>query len=172
MLKNGKNTVVLFSCCVLGVLIGVAIDHFVYVESNPDLIVDDQATSGHEADSIIDSSVPHWTIDDPDRPAISCDHDLIDFGIVKPSGQLQRDFYITNSGLSPLHIVEVVSSCGCTLAEPEEKILMPGGSTMIKLEVTPTFKPGVHNMSVAIRSNDPANSVLTLEIRIEVSEAT
>ncbi|TLS76368.1 DUF1573 domain-containing protein [Mariprofundus erugo] len=42
---------------------------------------------------------------------------------------------VRNAGDQMASIVDVTTSCGCTVAEPEERLLMPGGFTRIRLTI-------------------------------------
>ncbi|MFQ5519644.1 MAG: DUF1573 domain-containing protein [Mariprofundus sp.] len=59
----------------------------------------------------------------------------IDLGTVKEGEEVVVFLLVRNSGDAMAQIVDVQTSWGCSVAEPEESLLMPGGFTRIKLVI-------------------------------------
>ncbi|MDQ6982108.1 MAG: DUF1573 domain-containing protein [Mariprofundus sp.] len=68
--------------------------------------------------------------------------DHVDLGVVKEGDEAIGFLRVRNSGDSMANIVSVETSCGCTVAEPEQRLLMPGGFTRIKVVVDTFAKQG------------------------------
>jgi len=68
--------------------------------------------------------------------------DHVDFGTVKEGEEAIGFFRVRNSGDSMANIVSVEASCGCTAVEPEQRMLIPGGFTRIKVVVDTFAKQG------------------------------
>ncbi len=59
----------------------------------------------------------------------------VDMGAVKEGEEAVVYLRVRNSGDSMQQIADVQTSCGCSVAEPEERLLMPGGFTRIKVVI-------------------------------------
>jgi cytochrome c5 len=68
--------------------------------------------------------------------------DHVDLGAVKEGEEAIGFLRVRNSGDSMVNIVSVEASCGCTAAEPEQRLLTPGGFTRIKVVVDTFAKQG------------------------------
>jgi len=68
--------------------------------------------------------------------------DHVDIGTVKEGDEAVGFLRVRNAGDSMAHIVAVETSCGCSVAEPEQRLLMPGGFTRIKVVVDTFAKQG------------------------------
>lgn len=99
-----------------------------------------------------------------ENPKLVCDEPLKDFGTVVKGEEVFHTFEIKNEGNANLTILDVRSSCGCTIAEAD-KVIKPGqiGKVKIKLE-TKDFK-GPITKDITIVSNDPENPQLKLFLK-------
>jgi len=61
--------------------------------------------------------------------------DHINMGSVQEGAQAVVFLRVRNSGGQLENIVMVTTSCGCSVAEPEQNLLMPGGFTRVKVTV-------------------------------------
>lgn len=68
--------------------------------------------------------------------------DHVDIGMVKEGEDATGFLRVRNAGDSMANIVSVETSCGCSVAEPEQRLLMPGGFTRIKVVVDTFAKQG------------------------------
>ena len=102
----------------------------------------------------------------PQRPpTIHFEAPVHDFGEVLKGNIVRHDFLVKNTGFSPLEINKVKPTCGCTLAGDWPKLLQPGESGIIPIQVkTDTFR-GPITKSVRVESNDPKKGVTLLQIK-------
>ncbi len=111
-------------------------------------------------------------------PAIEINEKSHDFGIVRYGDISEHTFKVTNMGTEDLEILKISTSCGCTKASVanSDKTISPGES----VEMTVTFDPAVHkddsdlgNLQriVYVRTNDPANEEVEVEITATVLKA-
>jgi hypothetical protein len=102
-------------------------------------------------------------------PRIAVEPQAFDFGPSLPQKTLTKEFTIRNFGSQDLVIAGVSTSCGCTAALLDEKakVLKPGGSAPLKVELRTPSAPGRLTKFVLIRSNDPARA--TLELKVEAT---
>ncbi|MDX8405165.1 MAG: DUF1573 domain-containing protein [Mariprofundus sp.] len=81
----------------------------------------------------------HESVEDnnPNRPESNLvfEPDHIDVGSLQEGEAAVVYLRVRNAGDQMGSIVSVTTSCGCTVAEPEQKLLMPGGFTRIKVAV-------------------------------------
>jgi len=66
----------------------------------------------------------------------------IDLGSVKEGEDATGFLRVRNAGDRMANIVAVETSCGCSVAEPEQRLLMPGDFTRIKIVVDTFAKQG------------------------------
>lgn len=90
-------------------------------------------------------------------------------GVIQKGQKVEYAFEIRNSGKAPLQILEAKPGCGCTVAEYDKEIA-PGKSGRIKAVMdTSTFSYGEQGKSITVRSNDPVQPSVTLQLRAVVS---
>jgi len=70
---------------------------------------------------------------EPSQLVFEPDH--VDGGSVKEGDKAVVYLRVRNAGNQMENIVAVNTSCGCSVAEPEQSLLMPGGFTRIKVTV-------------------------------------
>lgn len=61
--------------------------------------------------------------------------DVVDMGTVKEGDEAVAWLRVRNAGDTMQQIVDVQTSCGCSVAEPEVALLMPGDFTRIKVVI-------------------------------------
>ena len=95
-------------------------------------------------------------------PKIAIDEDNYDFGTIVEGAIVSHDFFITNEGTENLVIIKVSASCGCTVAKPQDEVLEPGESTMMKVTFNSAHKRGNRKNYVTIYTNDKNNKRYTI----------
>ena len=82
-----------------------------------------------------------------------------DFGeIDENGGSVSYTFEFLNEGNSPLVILSVKPSCGCTTPNWSKKPISPGNKGFIVAQYDPKGRPGVFRKSLAVISNSETNS--------------
>ncbi len=106
-------------------------------------------------------------------PEIAITPSSYDFGRVKYGEVAAYVFEIKNTGAAPLEISEISTSCSCTQAFLENRVIAPGGSENMKV----TFNPAVHKddtdlgkvkRTVYLKINDPRNPEPFVSISADV----
>lgn len=92
----------------------------------------------------------------------------IDFGKQPKSKSLTKSIVIKNTGKADLNIESVQPSCGCTTVDAPPKVVAPGKSAAIKLKIDTGQSPGSHTKSVTIKTNDPVQPVVQVELTFTV----
>ena len=103
----------------------------------------------------------------PGAPRIAVEPAAFDFGRVVPQRTLHRQFSVRNFGSADLDIERVTTSCGCTAALLDHKVVKPGGSAALRVSFETRNYTGKVTRSVLIKSNDPARP--TLELKLEAT---
>lgn len=92
-----------------------------------------------------------------------------DFGtILETDGRVSHTFTGENRGDRPLVILDVVTTCGCTVPEFSRKPITPGGKTQITVTFDPTNRPGTFTKELGVYSTD-RRKIATLTIRGNVT---
>ena len=104
-------------------------------------------------------------------PRIAVEPTSQDLGEV-PQKILNLTYTVRNQGGSPLHINKVSTSCDCTKAEVERKVIPPGESTPLRVTLDPTDDNLYGNILrvIYIRSNDPAKPETEVEFRVTIQK--
>jgi Protein of unknown function (DUF1573) len=91
-----------------------------------------------------------------------------DFGKALQNKTLTKEFSIRNFGSVDLKIDNVTTSCGCTAAIPGEKVIKPGGSTPLHVELQTRSAVGKIERTILVRSDDPSTSVFEVKVKADV----
>jgi Protein of unknown function (DUF1573) len=97
-------------------------------------------------------------------PRLAVEPESFDFGKALQNKTLTKEFSIRNFGTEDLIIENVATTCGCTAALVDNKIVKPGGSAPMRVELQTRTASGKLERSVIIRSNDPRK---TLEVKVQ-----
>jgi hypothetical protein len=98
-------------------------------------------------------------------PRIAVEPPTFDFGKAQQEKTLEKEFRIRNLGAADLVIEEVVTTCGCTVAEGYAKVVKPGASTPLRVKLQTRNSSGKLARSVLVKSNDPSGR--PVEIKVE-----
>lgn len=92
-----------------------------------------------------------------------------DFGsILETDGRVSHTFTGQNVGKEPLVILDVVTTCGCTVPEFSKQPLLPGQKTEITVSYDPANRPGIFNKELWVYSSE-RKRIATLRIRGNVT---
>lgn len=92
-----------------------------------------------------------------------------DFGTIREAdGRVSHTFTGVNRGDKPLVILDVVTSCGCTVPQFTRKPVLPGGKTAITVTFDPANRPGSFTKELGVYSSD-REKIATLTIRGNVA---
>jgi hypothetical protein len=103
------------------------------------------------------------------QPDIEFETTSKDFGVTTPGKKLHHDFLFTNQGNRPLIIDSVQSSCGCTAAILSATTIPAGATDIISVTMT-TASTTTMKKYVTVRSNDPDNPSVNLEVLATVQQ--
>ncbi len=99
-------------------------------------------------------------------PQISFAQMKYDFGKVRKGEKVATAFHFKNTGMKPLQILQVQTTCGCTVTEWSKLIIPPNGTSEISVIFDTTVKDmmGSQTKSLLVITNAKNKEVLlTLE---------
>lgn len=99
-----------------------------------------------------------------EKPFISFDNTVFDFGTIYEGKTAEHEFIFTNTGKVPLILNSVTPGCGCTTPEWPREPIMPGKSAKIKAIYNPGSYKGSFSKGITVMSNaSNANIQLTIK---------
>jgi hypothetical protein len=104
-------------------------------------------------------------------PRIRVEPESFDFGKAAQNKTLRKEFSIRNFGNEDLRIESVSTTCGCTAALMESKVVKPGGSTPLRVSLETRAYKGRVQRSVMVRSNDPRADLVEVKVEATVEES-
>jgi hypothetical protein len=104
-----------------------------------------------------------------DGPRIAVEPEAFDFGQTLQNKTVTKEFAVRNLGGADLVLQEVTTTCGCTAALPEAKLIKPGGQTPLRVSVETRSALGHVDRFVTIRSNDATRSLLQIKLSFTVT---
>jgi hypothetical protein len=128
-----------------------------------------------------------YSAENSDRPKVEVSGTFFDLGEMKVSDVGKKDFELKNTGTKPLQILNINSSCGCTVGQliyqgNESKEygmhaqsgyvaeVAPGDTATIRVIYRPAVMPvyGPVERDVYVTTNDPDNSKLIFRVKAVV----
>lgn len=77
-----------------------------------------------------------------------------DLGFIKEEkGLVKCEFEVVNTGTSPLIIIDVKTSCGCTHPDYPKRPINPGKKAKIKVTYNPAGTSGGFRKSITVKTN-------------------
>ena len=98
-------------------------------------------------------------------PAVQVKEPVFNFGTISEGKKVDHVFQLTNEGDSPVTILQVTSSCGCTAATISSKTIQPNGTGEIKSTFNSTNFNGNINKTISVQTNDPKTPTVTLTMK-------
>lgn len=92
-----------------------------------------------------------------------------DFGTIREAdGRVSHTFTGENRSDRPLVLLDVVTSCGCTVPSFSKRPILPGQKTEITVTFDPANRPGIFEKSLAVYSSE-RRKIATLCVRGQVT---
>jgi hypothetical protein len=108
-----------------------------------------------------DAATPQPAVN-KNAPVINFDKTTHDYGTVVKGGDGTCEFKFKNTGVEPLILSNVTSSCGCTVPEWPREPILKGKSNVIKVKYD-TNRVGPINKTITVQSNS-SNGPIKLQI--------
>jgi hypothetical protein len=104
-------------------------------------------------------------------PSIQFDSTTYEFGQALAGEPVKHAFTFTNAGARDLSIKDVQPGCGCTKAGEWTRLVQPGETGVIPLQLNTGGLSGRVERAVKVICNDPAHAVMSLRLRGAVRRA-
>jgi hypothetical protein len=101
-------------------------------------------------------------------PGLAVEPSSFDFGEVRRQRTLSKEFRLVNLSDAELHLVRITTSCGCTVVETGARVVAPGESTLLRVELQTRDDSGRVLRTVLIESDDPERPRVLIELRATV----
>lgn len=101
----------------------------------------------------------------PPAPKIQFDEMIHDFGRVRSGAVMKHEFAFTNAGGADLVIDDVLPACGCTTITDFTRTIPPGGKASLTLEFNSFSLQGEQIKTMLVKSNDPLQPNLVLQLK-------
>jgi hypothetical protein len=91
-----------------------------------------------------------------------------DFGRVKEGEVLTHTFIFKNESAKTINIIDVNTSCGCTVSKTQKKTLLPDEETRIEVQFKSKGYSGPVQQFVYVHSDNLDNPIIRFIIKAEV----
>ena len=98
-------------------------------------------------------------------PVVKVDRNEYDFGSMREGEKRKISFAVRNEGRSPLIIRKIETTCGCTVATSEKRVINPDQSTVLEVGFRAWGKSGKQRKTITMYCNDPRQPVVTFTIQ-------
>ncbi|MBK9303370.1 MAG: DUF1573 domain-containing protein [bacterium] len=92
----------------------------------------------------------------------------IDFGRLEQNEARSANLVVRNEGDLVLDIINVESTCGCTVAKPLRDSLQPGESTTIEVTFNSKDFQGPQHKIITVQTNDPIRTMIEIPVLADV----
>ncbi len=103
------------------------------------------------------------SLDSTKMPRVKFENPIHDFGTLGQNDKRKHTFSFTNPSNHNLYIMNVNTSCGCTVASYSEEKIAPGASGEININYDPKGRSGLQEKKIIVTSNAFPN---TMELTI------
>lgn len=103
-------------------------------------------------------------------PGLAVEPQGFDFGEVRQRRTLSKEFRLVNFGDAELQLVRITTSCGCAVVESGARVVAPGESTRLRVELQTREDRGEVVRTVLLETNDTDRPRVLIELRATVVE--
>ncbi len=103
-------------------------------------------------------------------PKMAVEPASFDFGRALQRKVLKKEFSIKNFGNADLVVENVSTTCGCTAALLDDKVIKPGRSAVLRVTLETRESKGSMVRSVLVKSNDPEKGLYEIKVQATVIE--
>ena len=103
-------------------------------------------------------------------PMVSLSSNKVDLGKIKAGLRKSGTFTITNTGKTMLKVYHIKTDCSCTIIKNPKREIAPNSSSTFSVEFDSIFKKGIQSKPITIYTNSPNSSVITVQIKANVTD--
>lgn len=85
-------------------------------------------------------------------------------------GKVHAHFAFTNTGSYPVKIKDLKSTCGCTAATSEKRVVAPGEKGEVTVAYKTIGRRGLHMAPITVRTDDPDAPETVLKLRVLIQD--
>jgi hypothetical protein len=100
----------------------------------------------------------------PGGPRLQLSTQEWNFGVVWQGQSLKEDVTVKNVGDAPLEILDIITSCGCTMPTKPKSPLAPGESDVMTLSYHTGQRVGGAHQTVTLKTNDPTQPSVVIKL--------
>jgi hypothetical protein len=131
----------------------------------------DQNKNVISVSATIEENFDNLTVEQKEAaPHIEFESTVFDFDSIVQGKNVDYSFKFKNTGKSELIIRKIKPTCGCTIVNSSKDIVKPGAAAEIKMRFNSNGMVSRQNKSIAVITNDPAQSQVTLRVTGNVLE--
>lgn len=135
------------------ILLLLSIALFSCGNDNESAVIGNNDNQISNADIIRNPVTVSGDVDTVNVAKIVFDEQRYEFGRVKAGEIVKKTFNFTNTGKVPLLITDARSTCGCTVADYPQHLILPGKTGEIKVEFDTKNKSGKQHKPVTLVAN-------------------
>lgn len=98
-------------------------------------------------------------------PKIVADKKEVDFDTIVQGEKVEAAFVLRNEGDKDLIIRKIETTCGCTAAVPEKRIISPGENVRMNVVFDSEGRRGMQHKTITVICNDPRHASLKLVLK-------
>lgn len=87
------------------------------------------------------------------------------------TASFEFSFKFKNEGETPITIVDIQTSCGCTVAMSDKRTYLPNENGEIKGVFSVGDRKGVQNKTIVLLTNDLGQSQIQLDLNLKIAQA-
>ncbi|MDY6801045.1 MAG: DUF1573 domain-containing protein [Bacteroidota bacterium] len=157
---------------IIGEYDGRKVNDWGFIVNRVSMLINDENIRGNyiTISAKVEEDFSHLTDNERENaPKIEFEEKNNNFGEVsKEQKNIKTEFHFKNTGKRDLIIRKIRTTCGCTTANLEKKVLKPGESSSFTAIFTPGSRIGMQRKSIYVISNDPTNPEVRLMISGEI----
>lgn len=92
-------------------------------------------------------------------------------GFARKTASFEFSFKFKNEGETPITIVDIQTSCGCTVAMSDKCNYLPNENGEIKGVFSVGDRKGVQNKTIVLLTNDLGQSQIQLDLNLKIAQA-
>lgn len=98
------------------------------------------------------------SLDSTQMPRITFNEDIHDFGTLGQNDKREHTFTFKNTSDHNLYVMNVKTSCGCTVASYSEEKIKPGEAGEININYDPKDRSGLQEKKIIVTTNAYPNT--------------
>lgn len=79
------------------------------------------------------------------------------------------EFHFVNSGSTPVRLVDVRASCGCTATAPDKNLILPGGKGSVRAVFHIGQRQGRNNVAISVSTDEGLAKTYALSLDVNVA---